>query len=161
MGTHPIFESDFDCLTENESDSASGIKKSLSSKGNKEHGGNARVENFNRFDKALDKFMGETVSFHTNMEAKWKVMGWASIGSFFMIHKILAEFHPLANPGGYWVPEPDLESDESRRKIESIKMSFALTEKQLAKRAAEVKAAEEASVVEKNPAESSQQAASS
>ena len=69
----------------------------------------------------------------------------------------LAEFHPLANPGGYWVPEPDLESDESRRKIESIKMSFALTEKQLAKRAAEVKAAEEASVVEKNPAESSQQ----
>ena len=59
------------------------------------------------------------------------------------------------------MPEPDLESDESRRKIESIKMSFALTEKQLAKRAAEVKAAEEASVVDKNPAESSQQTASS
>ena len=65
----------------------------------------------------------------------------------------LNEAHPLANPGGYWVPEPDLESDESRRKIESIKLDFALAEKRIVKKAAEM--ANE--TAEESSAKSSQQ----
>ena len=50
-------------------------------------GGASNKANFGKFDKYVDsKF--EKVQFHSNMEAKWKIMGWASIGSFFFIHKI-------------------------------------------------------------------------
>ena len=50
-------------------------------------GGASNKANFGKFDKYVDsKF--EKVQFHTNMEAKWKIMGWASIGSFFFIHKM-------------------------------------------------------------------------
>ena len=69
----------------------------------------------------------------------------------------LNEAHPLANPGGYWVPEPDLESDESRRKIESIKLDFALAEKRIAKKAAEMANETAEAEAKQNSAKSSQQ----
>ena len=63
----------------------------------------------------------------------------------------------MANPGGYWVPEPDLESDESRRKIESIKLDFALAEKRIAKEAAEMANETAEEEAQQSSAKSSQQ----
>ena len=53
----------------------------------KMNGGASNKANFGRFDSYMDgKF--EKVQFHTNMEAKWKIMGWAALGSFFFVHKM-------------------------------------------------------------------------
>ena len=50
-------------------------------------GGASNKANFGRFDAYMDGYSHEYASA-SNMEWKWKFMGWATIGSFFMIHKM-------------------------------------------------------------------------